>query len=157
MTPKSETINDVTYWNRSQSNIGDVKIGKGTIVHSHVWLGDSVRIGENCRIQAFSFIPTGVTLGNDVFIGPHVCFTNDKHPPSDDWMQTVVEDGASIGAGAVILPGVRIGKNAKVGAGAIVTKDVPTGVTVVGNPARPIKKEEDTKPIQGFTMSGDVV
>ena len=85
------------------------------------------------------FIPEGVVLGNGVFIGPHVCFTNDKHTKATgEWelLETVVEDGANIGAGAVILPGIIIGKGATVGAGAVVTKDVPAGCTVVGNPAK---------------------
>jgi acetyltransferase-like isoleucine patch superfamily enzyme len=79
-----------------------------------------------------------VTIGDDVFIGPHVCFTNDKYPPSKDYGKnmTIVEDSASIGAGSVILPGIRIGHHAKVGAGSVVTHDVPPRATVWGNPAR---------------------
>ncbi len=89
------------------------------------------------------FIYDGMRIGNDVFIGPNVTFTNDKYPNSKNKsytrLQTWVEDGASIGGGAVILPGIRVGACAIVGAGAVVVKDVLPGVTVVGNPARPLK------------------
>jgi UDP-2-acetamido-3-amino-2,3-dideoxy-glucuronate N-acetyltransferase len=112
------------------------EIPKTATVHAFVWIGKNVYIGEGCRIQAFAFIPEGVTLGDNVFIGPHVTFTNDKHPPSVDWSETVVEDEVSIGAGAVILPGITIQAGATIGAGAVVTKDVPAGWTVKGNPAR---------------------
>lgn len=118
------------------SNIGRCTIGENCIVHSHVWIGDNVKIGDKCKIQAFAFIPTGVRIGNNVFIGPRATFTNDKHPPSGgDWLPTIVGDNAVIGAGAVILPGVTIGRNAVVGAGSVVTKDVPANTTVKGNPA----------------------
>lgn len=130
----------VKFWHKHLSNISEsCTIGDGTIVHSHVWIGDHVSIGERCKIQAFSFIPTGVRIGNDVFIGPRVTFTNDKYPPSSDWSITIVGNNVSIGAGAVILPGVTLGPGCKIGAGAVVTKNVDAGVTVVGNPAKPIK------------------
>ena len=128
----------ITLWHPELSNIGECDIGNKTIIHSHVWVGNGVKIGKNCKIQAFSFIPTGVTIGDDVFIGPHVCFTNDKNPPSGKWSETFVEDGVSIGAGAVILSGLTIHKNARIGAGSVVTKDVKAGAIVVGNPAKRI-------------------
>jgi len=119
----------------------EAQIGEGCIIHSHVWIGREVIIGDFTKIQAFAFIPTGVKIGEHCFIGPHACFTNDKKPPSggEHWAGTIVGDGAVIGAGAVILPGVVIGKSACVGAGAVVTKHVPPGVTVVGNPAVDIR------------------
>lgn len=110
--------------------------GKGGIIHQYTWIGDEVIIGDNVRIQAFAFIPNGVSIGHNVFIGPHVCFTNDKHPPSDTWANTIVADDVSIGANATILPGVILGKGCKIGAGAVVTRNVPDGETWVGNPAR---------------------
>lgn len=116
-------------------------IGVGCRIHAPVWIGANVVIGNNCRVQAFSFIPEGVILHNNVFIGPRVTFTNDKYPPAtkDDWLPTVVYAGASIGAGAIILPGVEIGPGARIGAGAVITKSVPAGETWVGNPARVIR------------------
>ena len=93
-------------------------------------------IGDNCKIQSYVFIPSGVEIGDDCFIGPHVCFTNDKKPPSDNWSKTIVKKGAVIGAGAIILPGITIGENSIIGAGAVVTKDTLAGKTYVGNPAK---------------------
>jgi acetyltransferase-like isoleucine patch superfamily enzyme len=117
-------------------------IGKNCTIHSHVWIGEGVTIGDGCKIEAFTFIPPGVHIGKEVFIGPRVTFTNDKHPPSHGkgWSETFVERGASIGAGAIILPGITIGKNAIIGAGTVVTKNVSPGTTVVGNPARILLK-----------------
>jgi acetyltransferase-like isoleucine patch superfamily enzyme len=125
-----------TFHHKELSNIGDCTIGDGCTIHSHVWIGDTVYIGKRCKIQAFAFIPPRVRIEDDVFIGPRVTFTNDKYPPSNEWLITTVGQGASIGAGAVILPGVTIGSNAKIGAGSVVTKDIPSGETWVGNPAR---------------------
>ncbi|HOK27926.1 MAG TPA: acyltransferase, partial [Methanomassiliicoccaceae archaeon] len=119
------------------------KIGRDCKIAAYVEVQRGVAIGDRCKVEAFAFIPTGVTIGNEVFIGPHVCFTNDLHPRAvGDWeiTPTVVKDGASIGAGSVIVCGVTIGEGAMVGAGSVVTRDVPDGATVVGNPARPIRR-----------------
>lgn len=127
------------FWHKHLSNIGQCVIGENCTIHSHVWIGDRVKVGDRCRIQAFCFLPTGVRLGNDVFLGPGVVFTNDKHPPSTEWLVTTVGDFVSIGARAVILPGLTLGVGCKIGAGAVVTKNVPAGETWVGNPARRLK------------------
>lgn len=109
-------------------------------IYEYVFIGPDVKIGDGCKIQAFAFIPDNVIIGNNVFIGPHACFTNDKYPPSNGaWKNgppTIVGDNAVIGANATILPGINIGEGAIIGAGAVVTKDVPAFTTVKGNPAR---------------------
>ena len=103
-----------------------------------VFIGDEVVMGKNVNYQEFVFIPNGVTIGDNVFIGPHVCFTNDKHPPSKgkEWRPIIVEDDVIIGANATILPGVTLRKGCVVGAGAVVTHNVREHTTVVGNPAK---------------------
>ena len=133
---KSNVGKGTKLWHEHLSNIGSCTIGKDGTIHSHVWIGDRVSIGDRCRVQAFCFIPTGVRIGNDVFLGPRVTFTNDKNPPSHEWQTTVVKNNVSIGAGAVILPGITIGENVRVGAGAVVTKSLPANGTYVGNPAK---------------------
>jgi acetyltransferase-like isoleucine patch superfamily enzyme len=100
-------------------------------------------MGENCKVGGGAFIPAGVTIGKNVFIGPHVVFCNDKHPQAKGhWVitPTFVLDNAVIGANATILPGVIIGENARIGAGSVVTKDVPEGETWAGVPATRINK-----------------
>lgn len=121
-------------------NLYGCSFGFGTRIGAFVEIGMGVMVGAYCKIQSFVYIPHGVEIGDRVFIGPRVCFTNVKRPnlfnAKPDFLRTVVGDGAVIGAGAVILPGIRIGESAVVGAGAVVTKDVPDGATVKGNPAK---------------------
>ena len=127
---------------RHYVNLYGCKIGKNCKIASFVEIQKDVEIGDNCKIEAFAYLPTGVTLEDEVFVGPHACFTNDKKPKATgDWemVPTRVKKGASIGANAVILSGVTIGENALVGAGSVVTKDVPPNTVVAGNPAKPIK------------------
>lgn len=122
------------------SNIG-IEIDGSCIVHSHVVIHDKVKIGKNCKIQSFAFIPNGVEIEDDVFIGPHVCFTNDPKMdivPQGEFtpVRTIVKRGARIGANASIRAGVTIGESATIGMGSVVLKDVPSLETWVGNPAR---------------------
>lgn len=129
---------------RHYVNLYGCKIGKNCKIASFVEIQKDVNIGDNCKIEAFAYIPTGVTLEDEVFVGPHACFTNDKKPRAKgDWkiIPTLVKKGASIGANAVIICGVTIGENAIVGAGSVVTRDVPPNTLVVGNPARLIKNK----------------
>ena len=123
-------------------NLYDCSIGIGSSIASFVEIGRGVTIGDRVKVQAFAFIPEGVSIGNDVFIGPHVCFTNVKEPNPYEkvrvFEKTEVEEGVVIGAGAVILPGITIGRNAFVAAGSVVTKNVLADTRVAGNPARVI-------------------
>ena len=119
---------------------------KGGQVGHDVTLGHNCNVfglvGNNCKIEANTDIWKGVTLEDNVFVGPNATFTNDKYPKVDgDWKleETIVKKGASIGANATILCGITIGENAVVGAGAVVTKDVLPNTTVVGNPAKLLK------------------
>jgi acetyltransferase-like isoleucine patch superfamily enzyme len=117
----------------------NAQIGSDCNICSHCFIENEVVIGDRVTVKFSSHICDGITIGNDVFIGPQVSFLNDKLPRSkhypDSYPQTVVQDGASIGGGAQILPGVTIGEKAMVGAGSVVTKSVPAGAIVVGNPA----------------------
>jgi len=128
-----------TIWYYTQIGDGCV-IGEDCVIGSCCYVGFKSRIGNGTRLQHGVFLPNRSVIGGKVFIGPGVVFTDDKHPVAGNKHYTaqppVVGDGASIGAGAVILPGVKIGKGAVVGAGAVVTRDVPDGETWVGLPAR---------------------
>lgn len=119
-------------------------IGENTIVGAFTEIGKDVIIGSDCKIQAHCFIPEGVVIEDNVFIGPGTMFCNDKRPTAkgDVWTleRTLVMEGASIGAGCVILPGIIIYEGAVIGAGSVVTKNISHNATVVGNPARNIKE-----------------
>lgn len=140
------------------SDVQSLHIGAGTRIWQYVVVLPEARIGSDCNICSHCFIENDVVVGDrvtvkcgvqlwdglriadDVFIGPNVTLTNDKQPESGNAafvkLQTHIGNGASIGAGAVILPGLRIGGGAFVAAGSVVTRDVPDGKLVMGNPAR---------------------
>lgn len=116
------------------------RIGRNCNIGKGVYIDVGVRIGNNVKIQNFVSVYRGVTIEDDVFVGPHATFTNDLYPRSfnEEWevIPTLVKRGASIGANATIICGVTIGEYAMVGAGAVVTRDVPPFGLVVGNPAK---------------------
>ncbi len=134
-------------WHQAQVREG-AQIGRWCIVGKSVYIGVDVVVGDRVKIQNGASIYHGATIEDGVFVGPHACLTNDKRPRAitpegelkadADWEATpiLVQYGASIGAGAVILPGVTVGSFAMVGAGAVVTKDVVAHGLVIGNPAR---------------------
>lgn len=143
------------------ADLGAAEVGEGTRIWQFSVVLPGARIGRDCNICAHTFVEGGVIVGDrvtikngvhlwdgliiedDVFLGPNATFTNDRFPRSKvqvEYPTTVVKRGASIGAGAVILPGVTIGEEAMIGAGAVVLMDVPPRETWVGNPARPLRQ-----------------
>jgi UDP-2-acetamido-3-amino-2,3-dideoxy-glucuronate N-acetyltransferase len=132
------------------TNLYECRIGDDTRIGPFVEIQRGVVVGAHCKIQSHAFLCEGVELEDEVFVGHGVLFINDKRPHAtaggalqtdDDWelLPIVVEHGASLGSGAVVLGGLRIGREALIGAGAVVTHDVEAGETVVGNPARPLR------------------
>lgn len=114
-------------------------IGRDCLICTGAYIGVGVRLGDNVKVENGAVLFKGVTVEDDVFIGPHVVFTNDKYPRSfvDDWklVKTYVERGVSIGANSTILCGITIGEYAMIGSGSVVTKDVPAHSLVYGSPA----------------------
>lgn len=124
--------------------LANAVIGDGCNINAQCFIENDVIVGDNVTIKCGVYLWDGIRIGNDVFIGPNVTFTNDKYPRSkqyiSEFLETVVEDGASIGAGSVILCGLTIGKNAMIGAGSVVTKSIPPNQLWVGNPARFVRE-----------------
>ena len=134
----------------------DCNLCDGVFVEGDVVVGDRVTV--KCGVQLWD----GVRLGDDVFIGPNATFSNDpfprsRTPPPGGYAHTVVEDGASIGANATLLPGVRIGRGAMIGAGAVITRSVPANAIVVGNPARIVGYVTDDPAASAGDAGGDPV
>lgn len=139
-------------------NLYGCEIGDETSIGTFVEIQKGVTVGARCKIQSHTFICEGVTIEDEVFIGHNVNFLNDRYPAATnpggqrkneaDWHleRTLVKRGAAVGTGAIVLPGVVIGTGSMVGAGTVVTRDVPDGATVVGNPARVIRKESRVVP-----------
>lgn len=133
------------------TNLYGCEIGDDVKVGTFVEIQKGAKIGNACKISSHTFICEGVTLEDEVFIGHNVTFINDRIPRATngsgqlqteaDWKceTTLVKRGASIGSGAVLLCGITVGEGALVGAGSVVTKDVPAGAIVAGNPARIVK------------------
>ncbi len=136
-------------------NLYGCKIDDGTKLGTFVEVQKGATIGKNCKISSHTFICEGVHIGDGCFVGHGVLFINDKHPRAvnpdgsmqndEDWelLETFIEDNVSIGSGAVIMGGIRIGKGAMIGAGAVVTKEVEENTTVAGVPARVFQKKSE--------------
>jgi UDP-2-acetamido-3-amino-2,3-dideoxy-glucuronate N-acetyltransferase len=122
------------------------RIGRNCNICAHTFIEGGVVVGDDVTLKSGVYLWDGVELGNGVFVGPNATFTNDMFPRSrqrpDTWARTVIEDGASIGANATLLPGITIGARAMVGAGAVVVNSVGPGEVVVGNPARVVRRVE---------------
>lgn len=133
-------------------NLYGCEIGNNSRIGAFVEIQKNAFIGSNCKISSHTFICEGVTVEDNVFIGHNVTFINDLYPRSTtdsgelqteaDWKcgSTIIKKGASIGSSSTLLCGITVGENAIVGAGSMVTKDVPPGTIVAGNPARILKK-----------------
>jgi len=168
----SESITDMSYKMEFCRIAPDVKLGENVKIHAYVNLygcsiGDSTKIGafveiqkgakigKKCKISSHTFICEGVTVQDNVFIGHNVTFINDKYPKAinpdgvlkndEDWsvVDTIIEEGVSIGSSATIMCGVIIGTGSIVGAGSVVLKNIPTGEIWAGNPAKFIRKVEE--------------
>lgn len=133
------------------TNLYGCEIGDGAKIGTFVEIQKGVKVGRNCKISSHTFICEGVTVEDEVFVGHNVTFINDRYPHATngngklqteaDWacVPTLVRRGASIGSGAVLLCGITVGEKAVIGAGSVVTRDVPPGAIVAGNPARQLR------------------
>jgi acetyltransferase-like isoleucine patch superfamily enzyme len=132
--------------------LAGARIGRNCNINAHCFVENDVVLGDNVTVKCGNYLWDGVRLEDNVFVGPNATFTNDRMPRSqvypENFPVTLVRRGASIGAGAVILPGLTIGAGAMVAAGAVVTRDVPDHALVVGSPARVVRLLEPAAPVQ---------
>ena len=142
---KDSTIGEGTViWAYAQVMDG-AQVGKNCMLGNGVYIDRNVKVGDNVKIHNKTCIYNGTVIEDDVFIGPHSCFTNDKNPSSGETrdlegISWKIGKGSSIGANVTVLPDVNIGSGAIIGAGSVVTKDVPSGAVCYGNPAE-VKKQ----------------
>lgn len=170
VSPEALIGSGTSIWNQAQVR-ERARIGAGCVIGKNVYIDTDVVVGDRVKIQNNASLYHGVTVEDGVFIGPHVCFTNDKVPRAvnpdgsaksdSDWEVSpiLVRVGAALGANSTILPGVTVGRWAMVGSGSVVTRDVDDYALVVGNPARrigsacscgqPLRDDEDGRPFHG--------
>jgi acetyltransferase-like isoleucine patch superfamily enzyme len=170
VSPRASIGAGTSIWNQAQVREG-ARIGAGCVIGKNVYVDADVVVGDRCKIQNNVSLFHGVTLEDGVFVGPHVCFTNDKLPRAinpdgssksdDDWIvgPIRVRYGASLGANSTLLPGVTVGRWAMVAAGSLVSHDVADHELVRGNPARrvgsvcacgtPLADRDDGSPFSG--------
>jgi UDP-2-acetamido-3-amino-2,3-dideoxy-glucuronate N-acetyltransferase len=150
----AERFPDVRFYNAALTEVQDdvaigaaTRVGTFTLIHAGARIGRACTVGSHCNIchaqigdrvsiQTGCHITRGVVIEDDVFIGPGVITLNDKSMTGAELRGPVIRRGAKIGGGSILLPGVEIGRDAVVGSGSVVTRSVPDGATVVGNPAR---------------------
>lgn len=147
VSDKAQIGEGSSVWHHAQVREG-VKIGSNCIIGKGVYVDAGVPIGDNVKIQNYVSVYHGVALEDGVFVGPHVCFTNDMRPravnpdgslkAADDWVlsETRIKKGAALGANSTIRCGITVGEWGMVGSGSVVTKDVPAHGLAYGNPAR---------------------
>lgn len=142
------------------------RIGSDCNINDHVFIENDVVVGDRVTVKSGVQLWDGVRLGDDVFVGPNATFTNDMFPRSKEYpekfLHTIVGPGASIGANAVLLPGIRVGRRAMIGAGSVVVRDVPAHAIVVGNPARIVgyadsAPSSDSPPVEPLATGPDDV
>lgn len=170
VSPEASIGPGTSIWNQAQVREG-ARIGSGCVVGKNAYIDFDVVVGDHVKIGNNVSLFHGVTIEDGVFIGPHVCFTNDRIPRAinvdgslkgaDDWEVSpiTVRHGAALGANSTILPGVTIGRWALIGSGSVVTRDVADHELVVGNPARrigsacacgqPLRDDEEGNPFRG--------
>ncbi len=147
VSPRAKIGTDTSIWHQAQVREG-ARIGSQCILGKGSYVDKDVVIGDRVKIQNYASIYHGATVANGVFIGPYACVSNDRYPRAvtadgklkldSDWVVSPVRfgEGASLGAGSIILPGVSVGAWSLVGAGSVVSKDVPAHGLVAGNPAK---------------------
>lgn len=147
VSPKADIGEGSSIWHHAQVR-ENVKIGQNCIIGKGVYVDAGVSLGDNVKIQNYVSVYHGVTIEDGVFVGPHVCFTNDLKPravnpdgslkAADDWVlsETLIRRGAALGANSTIRCGITVGAWAMIGSGSVVTKDIPDHGLAFGNPAR---------------------